>query len=565
MLKNLFQKQDFKEVAIANGIFTAEKAEEIENSADAREGLTFVALVSREFGNDQKITNAITEFAGVEMVALRELPKISPDVLNEIPRQIISGKRIFPYSYGENRDTVKVAMADPTDKDTIENLEIRTNKHFDIAYGTYDDIDFMISKYFGSADALEAADLYQQTLATLVDTNNNSNDLDTGDSPIITIVNSLLEQDAKMKSSDIHIEPFDTIMKIRYRVDGALVARPSFPISMHSAIIARLKVMGGMDISEKRIPQDGRITFMVDGVEYDIRVSMLPTVYGEKCVMRLALRANLQRDKKNLGLTDYDLKLFDKIFQSPNGIILVTGPTGSGKSTTLYTALSELSTEEVNVVTVEDPVEANVEGVNQVQTNAKAGLTFASALRSILRQDPDIIMIGEIRDEETAEIAVSAAITGHLVVSTLHTNSASATITRMINMGVPPYLVADSVIGILAQRLVRRLCPKCKKEKIATLEDKKELGIKPEANVKIYEKGGCAYCNNTGYQGRIAVYEIMDVTPEIKEMIVNEASSADIKKVAVSCGMHTLHRSAAELVIRGITTIQEMRKVSNES
>ena len=564
MLKNLFQKQDFKEVAIANGVFTVEQAEEIENNADAREGLSFVALVSREFGNDAKITSAITEFAGVQVVPLRELPKISPDILNEIPRQIISGKKVFPYSYGESRDIVKVAMADPTDKDTIENLEIRTNKRFDIAYGTYDDIDFMISKYFGSADALEAADLYQQTMATIVDTTSTS-DMDTGDSPIITIVNSLLEQAAKMKASDIHIEPFDTVMKIRYRVDGALVARPSFPISMHSAIIARLKVMGGMDISEKRIPQDGRITFMVEGIEYDIRVSMLPTVYGEKCVMRLALRANLQRDKKNLGLTDYDLKLFDKIFQSPNGIILVTGPTGSGKSTTLYTALSELSTEEVNVVTVEDPVEANVEGVNQVQTNAKAGLTFASALRSILRQDPDIIMIGEIRDEETAEIAVSAAITGHLVVSTLHTNSASATITRMINMGLPPYLVADSVIGILAQRLVRRLCPKCKKEKMATAEDKKELGIKPEANVKIYEKGGCAYCNNTGYQGRIAVYEIMDVTPEIKEMIVSEASSADIKKVAVSCGMHTLHRSAAELVIRGITTMQEMRKVSNES
>jgi type IV pilus assembly protein PilB len=303
---------------------------------------------------------------------------------------------------------------------------------------------------------------------------------------------------------------------------------------------------------------------MVDNVEYDIRVSVLPTVYGEKCVMRLALRANLQRDKKQLGLTDYDLKLFDKIFQSPNGIILVTGPTGSGKSTTLYTALSELSTEEVNVVTVEDPVEANVEGVNQVQTNAKAGLTFASALRSILRQDPDIIMIGEIRDEETAEIAVSAAITGHLVVSTLHTNSASATITRMINMGVPSYLVADSVIGILAQRLVRRLCPKCKKERMATAEDKKELGLKPEAQIKIYDKCGCAYCNNTGYQGRIAVYEIMDVSPAIKELITNEASSAEIKKVAVANGMHTLHRSAAELVVKGITTIQEMRKVSNE-
>jgi type IV pilus assembly protein PilB len=257
--------------------------------------------------------------------------------------------------------------------------------------------------------------------------------------------------------------------------------------------------------------------------------------------------------------------LFNKIFANPNGIILVTGPTGSGKSTTLYTALSELSTEEVNVVTVEDPVEANVDGVNQVHTNAKAGLTFASALRSILRQDPDIIMIGEIRDGETAEIAVQAAITGHLVVSTLHTNSSSATISRLVNMGIAPYLVADSVVGIFAQRLVRRLCQECKKPRQMTDEDAKELGLKPGLKLTIYEKGGCPYCNNTGFKGRIAVYEIMDVGPEIKAMIQENASSAEIKKVAVANGMHTLHRSAAELVIKGITTISEMRKVSSET
>jgi type IV pilus assembly protein PilB len=382
----------------------------------------------------------------------------------------------------------------------------------------------------------------------------------------VTVVDALLEQAARSKASDIHIEPFDTFLRIRYRIDGALVEQPSLPIQMHPAIIARLKVMGKMNIAEKRVPQDGRITFMLDKVEYDVRASMLPTVYGEKCVMRLALRANLQRDKKDLGLTPYDLKIFDKIFSNPNGIILVTGPTGSGKSTTLYTALSELSTEEVNIVTVEDPVEANVDGVNQVHTNAVAGLTFASALRSILRQDPDIIMIGEIRDQETAEIAVQAAITGHLVVSTLHTNSSAATVTRLINMGIEPYLVADSVVGILAQRLVRRLCPRCKQEKIATEEELKDLGVKKSGvKLKIYEKCGCTYCNNTGFQGRIAVYEIMDVGPELKELIMNNATSAEIKRVAVENGMHTLHRSAAELVINGTTTMSEMRKVSSES
>lgn len=563
MLKNLFQKQDFKEVLTSNNILTQEQINDLEMNPEITENLSLITLVSKKYGSSSKVTEAITSFSGAEFVPLRELPKVSADILNEVPRQIINTKKIFPFAYGDTREIIKLAMTDPTNNETIENLELRTNKQFIPYYGTWDDIDFMISKYFGSADALEAADLYQQTLASMVDSATNDND-DTSNSPIVTIVNSLLEQAAKMKASDIHIEPFDTILKVRYRIDGSLVARPSFPIAMQAAIIARLKVMGGMDISEKRIPQDGRITFVVDGVEYDIRVSILPTVYGEKCVMRLALRANLERNKKDLGLTDYDLKIFDKIFRNPNGIILVTGPTGSGKSTTLYTALSELSTEEVNVVTVEDPVEANIDGVNQVQTNAKAGLTFASALRSILRQDPDIIMIGEIRDEETAEIAVSAAITGHLVVSTLHTNSSSATITRLINMGVPAYLVADSVVGILAQRLVRRLCPKCKKERWATEEDKKELGLKPDTKIKIYDKCGCAYCNNTGYQGRIAVYEIMDVSPEIKEMITNQATTAEIKKVAVANGMHTLHRSAAELVVRGITTIQEMRKVSTE-
>ena len=264
-------------------------------------------------------------------------------------------------------------------------------------------------------------------------------------------------------------------------------------------------------------------------------------------------------------MTDHDLKQFDRIFSNPNGIILVTGPTGSGKSTTLYTALSELSTEEVNVVTVEDPVEANVDGINQVKTNDRAGLTFASALRSILRQDPDIIMIGEIRDQETAEIAVQAAITGHLVVSTLHTNSSAATVSRLVNMGLEPYLVADSVVGILAQRLVRRLCPHCKKQRIATPEELVELGVKKQGlQLPIYEAGKCGYCNNTGYAGRIAVYEIMEVSPKIKDMIVDGARTSDIKEAAIANGMHTLHRSAAELVLRGVTTIPEMRKVSSE-
>ena len=564
MLKDVFstsQKQ-LGEFLMSAGLLTEEQYEEaIDNSAT---GTSEVKAIVDAFASRKDVMQKVAEFAKTRCVPLLELSKIPADVINSIPRQLISDYHIFPISFDEeDTNTVVIATADPTDIDTFEGLELRTNKNMKPVLASPVEIEKMISRYYGDAAALEAANAFASTYQEI---NVNTIDLTAGDSPIITIVNSILEQAARMKTSDIHIEPFEDKLRIRYRVDGALTERPSFSMALHAAIMSRLKIMGGMDIAEKRIPQDGRITFMVDKVEYDIRVSMLPTVYGEKCVMRLAIRENLQRDKKDLGLSEYDLKIFNKVFANPNGIILVTGPTGSGKSTTLYTALNELSTEEVNVVTVEDPVEANVPGVNQVQTNVRAGLTFASALRSILRQDPDIIMIGEIRDGETAGIAVQAAITGHLVVSTLHTNSSAATISRLVNMGIEPYLVADSVVGILAQRLVRRLCPRCKVPHVATEEEKQELGLKPgTGELTIYEKGGCPYCNHTGFAGRIAVYEIMAVGPELKRLIIDNASSEALKNEAVKQGMHTLHRSAAINVVKGVTTMSEMRKVSNET
>lgn len=566
MLKNLFQQRSFEDTIVSSGIISQDEYDSIvqDKETDQSEEQAII----NHFASDVEKFRQIAQVLNVEVIPLLELPKIPQAVIEEIPRGLVSEYKIFPFDY-DNGDTstIKVATDRPSDSDISETLELRLGKDIKMYLASMFEIDQMISRYYGDAAALEAADAYASSIA---DTNTGPRRDDIlGDSPIITIVNSILDQAARLKASDIHIEPFEEKLRIRYRIDGALVERPSYSMKMHSAIIARLKIMGGMDIAEKRIPQDGRITFRVDKVEYDIRVSMLPTVYGEKCVMRLAIRENLQRNKKDLGLTEYDLKIFDKVFSNPNGIILVTGPTGSGKSTTLYTALNELSTEEVNVITVEDPVEANVDGVNQVQTNARAGLTFAAALRSILRQDPDIIMIGEIRDGETAGIAVQSAITGHLVVSTLHTNSSAASISRLVNMGIEPYLVADSVVGIMAQRLVRKLCPRCKKPHIATTEELKELGIREEINgvktkLEIYEKGGCAYCNNTGFAGRTAVYEIMDVVPSIKRLIVKNASTEEIRDEAIRNGMHTLHRSAAELVAKGITTMSEMRKVSND-
>jgi type IV pilus assembly protein PilB len=377
----------------------------------------------------------------------------------------------------------------------------------------------------------------------------------------------MIEQAVHKRASDIHIEPMENKLRIRFRVDGVLQEEMIHDITLHAAMIARIKIISGLDISEKRKPQDGRATAVVDGQEYDIRVSLLPTVYGEKVVMRLTRKKGLTRDKKQLGFPAEELARFDKILSHPNGIILVTGPTGSGKSTTLYTALSELNVEGVNIITVEDPVEANIDGINQVQVNEKAGLTFASALRSILRQDPDIIMIGEIRDQETAEIAVKASITGHLVVSTLHTNSSASTITRLADMGVENYLIADSVVGIIAQRLVRKVCPDCSTVREADEFEKEVLGKAKSPNRVLIRQANhkdCVTCGGTGYFGRIGVYEVMSVTPELKKAISRGENADVLEEIALKDGMKTLRMGAVEYALRGITTVEEVKRITYE-
>ena len=395
---------------------------------------------------------------------------IPEDIVSLVNPNILRKYMVMPFGYAANNmNVLRVAMADPMDMVAIDDLSMVTHLEIEPYIATTHDIMISIDKYFGNAEALDAAEAYAKEREAKKAAGEDENEEDTvADSPIVIMVRNMIESAARQRASDIHVEALETKVRIRYRIDGALFEQITYDIGMLPAIIARLKILGGMDISEKRKPQDGRISIIVDRVEYDIRVSILPTYYGEKCVMRLAQKTALTRSKKDLGLGDADMKKFDHILSNPHGIILVTGPTGSGKSTTLYTALSELNKEDVNIITVEDPVEANINGINQVHVNVKAGLTFASALRSILRQDPDIIMIGEIRDGETAQIAVQASITGHLVVSTLHTNSSAATIARLLDMGVESYLIADSVVGVIAQRLVRRLCPKCKKARYST-------------------------------------------------------------------------------------------------
>ena len=561
------KKKRLGDMLVSENVVTPEQIEQAMEARKTNGGKKLgETLVELGFTSEESITKALTRQLGVEMVSTATM-QIPEDIVALVNPSILRKYMVMPFGYAANNmNVLRVAMADPMDMVAIDDLSMVTHLEIEPYIATTHDIMISIDKYFGNAEALDAAEAYAKEREAKKAAGEEENDEDTvADSPIVIMVRNMIESAARQRASDIHVEALETKVRIRYRIDGALFEQITYDIGMLPAIIARLKIMGGMDISEKRKPQDGRISIIVDRIEYDIRVSILPTYYGEKCVMRLAQKTALTRSKKDLGLCDADMKKFDHILSNPHGIILVTGPTGSGKSTTLYTALSELNKEDVNIITVEDPVEANINGINQVHVNVKAGLTFASALRSILRQDPDIIMIGEIRDGETAQIAVQASITGHLVVSTLHTNSSAATIARLLDMGVESYLIADSVVGVIAQRLVRRLCPKCKKARYATEEEKRSMGIRPETpNVVLYDPIGCNSCNR-GYKGRIGVYEIMEITPRLKKIISNREDSDVLKQAALEEGMSTLRMSAARTALQGITSYSEMLRVSFET
>ena len=380
--------------------------------------------------------------------------------------------------------------------------------------------------------------------------------------PAVRLVDSIIKEAIPFRASDIHIEPFEQKVKVRYRVDGDLTQRAEFPIEAYSAISARLKIMSGLNIAERRVPQDGRINMVIGGNEYDFRVSTLPTVFGEKFVIRILDKTSFQFTRADLGFSPDENKLVDKMLARPHGIILLTGPTGCGKSTTLYSFLKEVNRPDVNIVTVEDPVEYSMAGINQTQVNTKANMTFAAALRSILRQDPDIIMIGEIRDEETAEIAVRSAITGHIVFSTLHTNDAPGAIIRLEDMKVKDYLVADALVGVIAQRLVKKICPACRKRGKTNAKEMEILGITEP--IVISRPQGCQFCNNTGYKGRIAVHELMYVNEKMRNAILSEKNIESLRKVAMENGMTPLWTSCRELVFKGSTSIHELMSLNVE-
>ena len=540
-----------------------DKALEVKQHSEKKLGEIIVDL---GFCPEDVLVDVLSRKLGFEKVSPATM-KIQEDILGLVAGNILRKHIMIPFEYKEgSANTLRVAMADPVDMNAIDDIMIITNLQVEPCIAQTTEIMQALDKHYGNAEAMDAAQKYAQERQQQKEANEvEEENADVNNSPIVILVKSIIEQAARQRASDIHIEAMQNKVRVRYRIDGALYEKASYDINLLPAIIARVKIIGGMDISEKRKPQDVRITIFVDRREYDIRVSVLPTVYGEKVVMRLTSKENLTRDKKNLGFSEVELEKFDRILKNPHGIILVTGPTGSGKSTTLYTALSELNTEDVNIITVEDPVEANMEGINQVHVNEKAGLTFAAALRSILRQDPDIIMIGEIRDGETAGIAVKAAITGHLVVSTLHTNGTASTVTRLIDMGMEAYLIGDALVGVIPQRLVIKLCPECKRLTYATDEEKNLLGSKAVGDLPINEPVGCAACGGTGYHGRIGVYEIMPVTNSLRIKIAAGARADEIKEQAVSEGMSTLAMSAAKLCIEGVTSFREALKIAYES
>ena len=515
-------------------------------------------LLKQGYINEKTLLNTLSEQLGIDIVNLDNFP-ISVDATRLISEKLAIRTNAIPLKI--LKDKLMVAMSEPLNIFDIEDIEMESGKKAEVVLASKSQITNAIEKYMSSRSTeLAVEDFNKETLKN-EDFDNIAEEVDVNvsNSPVVRLINSLIRQALKMGASDIHIEPLEDRLRVRVRVDGELQEILTPSKHTQSAIVTRVKIISGMNIAEKRLPQDGRIELKIDNSEIDLRISVLPTVYGEKIVMRLLDRGNFLKSKMELGFTEHNLETFDSILNSPNGVILVTGPTGSAKTTTLYAALNELNTMNKNIITVEDPVEYKIEGINQVQVNTKAGLLFSTGLRSILRQDPDIIMVGEIRDEDTAEIAVRAAITGHLVISTLHTNDAPSTIMRLQDMGIKPFLIAASIRGIVAQRLVKRICSNCKTAHEAT-DVEKDL-LEAEGDVTIYKGRGCPKCFYTGYSGRIAIHEVLKVDKEVREAIQSRKSIDELTEVAQKGGMTFLKDNCRELVLSGITSMDEYSRV----
>lgn len=538
--------------------------ESLKIQSETKECLSSI-LTKNSFIKDRKIDPVIIDLAGILPQKIDDII-IPSDWFSKVPRQFAQLHRVLPIEYKDN--CLVLATDDPFNFLATENLEAFLGLKLNLVLT--DESNFSIffrNNYEIKADSFTdlLQDMGVDEAIFLKEEAEDGKVEDDGGPPVIELVSLLIKEAIKRRASDIHLEPFDGKFRVRYRIDGRLQEAQSLPKSLQSSILSRVKLMAGMDIAEKRLPQDGRIKINFFKRQLDLRVSALPAIYGESVVLRLLDRANLFLDIEDLGFSAQDKQVFYKLLQIPYGIILDTGPTGSGKTTTLYASLNRINSPQIKIVTVEDPIEYQLNGVNQVQIKPQIGLTFANVLRSIVRQSPNVIMIGEIRDLETVEIAIHAALTGHLVFSTLHTNDAASAITRLQDMGIKPYLLSSAVQAVLAQRLIRLICPDCKRSYTPTQEELKFFNLKDDAGrIKFYRGEGCDECNGTGYKGRVAIFEILEVTDPIRELILENSPANEIKEEAVKQGMRTLFDSGVEKILSGLTSAEEVLRVISD-
>ena len=543
------------------GIIKENDIETILSNASAQNQTVGEYMLAKEYTSESLDLEPLSEFYCIPATEV-DLLKVDKALFEKFTLDAMKKNKFLPVKLTDD-GVLLVAVADPLDCNVMSCIASEFVGDVDVVLVSPSKID----RYIDSALAAESTSSALNELNSEKDKGNttaieNEESEDVVNNPAVRLVDSIIKESIPAKASDIHIEPFEKKVRVRYRIDGDLHERADVPIESYPAICARMKILSGMDIAERRVPQDGRINMSVGGKEYDFRVSSLPTVYGEKFVIRILDKTAFRFKRQDLGFTDKENKVIDKLLAAPHGIILLTGPTGCGKSTTLYSFLKEVNDPTVNIVTVENPVEYTLNGINQTQVNVKANMTFASALRSILRQDPDIIMIGEIRDEETAQIAVRAANTGHLVFSTLHTNDAPSAVIRLEDMGVADYLIADALIGVIAQRLIKKLCPICRKKIKTTAKEMRILGLTQPTY--IYEPQGCQFCNDTGYKGRIGIHEVMRLNADMRNLIMRNRNNEALKECATKNGMVSLWDSCRDLVLEGVTGISELMTLDIE-
>ena len=559
------------ELLVSKGLITTRQLDDALQEQKISGNKLGTSLVKLGFMSEKQLVSFLSKHYGVPAIDLSEV-EVDPEAIKLIPADVVYKYQVLPIK--RVGGTLRVAMSDPSNILAIDDIKFLTSCHVEVFVSTESAIKVAIDRHYDPSSTISEIMMGSISEEEKMELLEEADDVDINelqqaseDAPVVRLVNMILNEAIKRRASDIHLEPYEKVFRVRLRLDGVLNDFMKPPMKMKNAIISRVKIMAKLNIAERRLPQDGRIKMKLGrDKEMDFRVSVMPTLFGEKVVLRLLDKSNLQLDMTKLGFEETPLTHFKEAIHKPFGMVLVTGPTGSGKTTTLYSALAELNQITENISTAEDPVEFNLMGINQVQMHEEIGLNFATALRSFLRQDPDIIMVGEIRDFETAEIAIKAALTGHLVLSTLHTNDAPSTINRLLNMGIEPFLVASSVNLIAAQRLARLNCEGCKTPIQVSPQMLMNLGVAPDdiQGFTCLKGVGCSQCNNTGYKGRVALYEVMPVREEIRELILQGASASEIKKEAIRLGMKTLRQTALTKLREGITTVEEVLKATVE-